>query len=902
MSVTTGGAGAVPTPGRPDVSDAAGAASLIERAVERGYLTFRDNRIIYHCRREHEEDYRDPEEKVRAALFAWLILEKGYPASQIDVEVAVPRRVPSDRADLVIYSDAECRNPYLVMENKERGASKRAVKKGIEQAFGNANSFRVTKFVLFDSLNVSRLYQVQDFPPDEREENYLGPREALPNDFGVAPTFRLVAGGASDIATCSAKYLENAIRRAHGLIWAGGKRDPLKAFDEWCKLLFAKVYDERDTPNGQPRSFQVGSSESPARVAERVRALYQGAVKHDPTIFSKPIELPDEKVSAVVRTVENIGFTLSDLDVLGTAFEAFFGPVFRGELGQYFTRRELARFTCAMLSPTKDDMVLDPTAGTGGFLLELLIQVWASIDRDHRHRPELDRIKSDFALKHVFGIEIHDTLARVCQTNLLLHKDGHTNIEGDRSCLDSSFTNPQIKLNRFSIVIGNPPFGDDIKQGDSEKLGGSRLSDLGFGDAAQVDSEIAILVRAIEFLGPGGRLGMVVPDGVLNNSGEQSRCPWLRRHLLTNGVILAVISLPDFAFRKAGAQNKTSILFWRKFTGAEKDAFDSTYSVEQKRRAGEGGRSSLDIEEETIAATLHAHNYPVFLAEAERVGYTPAGAVDSVNELYAASGRVPNPSEADTILGQFVRFSRNPTGYTGSGSPRCTSILAADIFDAHPSRRLDPKYYLFRQEMKKTPPGMTRYRLGQLLTRREDAVIPSAAPSEQFKAITLTQEGRLEPREAGVGINPPAWIGTYFKEDVRWFRVRSGDLLFSRIDIWKGSVALVSPDFDGAIVSGEFPVYKVNEELIDPRYLKLLLRTPYFSRAIKSITTGHSNRRRTQEPDFEGIEVFLPSMERQRSVADRVEAKDAEFRAADTELAEAIKKAQEAIMGSPAAS
>jgi type I restriction enzyme M protein len=62
------------------------------------------------------------------------------------------------------------------------------------------------------------------------------------------------------------------------------------------------------------------------------------------------------------------------VDSIGRAFEEFFGSVFRGELGQYFTMRQLSRFTVAVLDISPTDYVLDPTAGSGGFLLEVLLQ------------------------------------------------------------------------------------------------------------------------------------------------------------------------------------------------------------------------------------------------------------------------------------------------------------------------------------------------------------------------------------------------------------------------------------------------------------------------------------------------------------------------------------------------
>ena len=169
----------------------------------------------------------------------------------------------------------------------------------------------------------------------------------------------------------------------------------------------------------------------------RIHALFSQACREDPTIFPNEvrINLPDTKVTEVVRTLQEISFTRTDIDSVGRAFEQFFGAVFRGELGQYFTMRQLARFTVGMVEVDQDDYVLDPTAGSGGFLLEALLQAWHRIDREFAGQPPegIQRRKIDFALQNVFGIEVHEVLARICKMNLLLHHDGHTNIEGNRS-------------------------------------------------------------------------------------------------------------------------------------------------------------------------------------------------------------------------------------------------------------------------------------------------------------------------------------------------------------------------------------------------------------------------------------------------------------------------------------
>src|SRR5207248_2780366 len=109
------------------------------------------------------------------------------------------------------------------------------------------------------------------------------------------------------------------------------------------------------------------------------------------------------------------------------------------------------------------------------------------------------------------------------------------------------------------------PFGDSVKARDRDLLGSNDLAAFAVARGrTQLPSEHLILERGIEMLADGGRLAFVLPDGLFNNQGELSNCPAVRRLLATQGKIEAIVSLPDFAFRKAGAQNKTSILFFQK--------------------------------------------------------------------------------------------------------------------------------------------------------------------------------------------------------------------------------------------------------------------------------------------------------------------------------------------------
>jgi len=365
---------------------------------------------------------------------------------------------------------------------------------------------------------------------------------------------------------------------------------------------------------------------------------------------------------------------------------------------------------------------------------------------------------------------------------------------------------------------------------------------------------------------------MVVPDGALNNSGEGSHCPAFRRFLLCNARVEMIVSLPDFAFRKAGAQNKTSLLFLRKFSEREKGAFDRAYEEYMGRYHAPGGPTP-EQEKKAIRHALQRNPYRVFLAEVELIGYTPAGAVSAQNELYATrdDGRL-DLLDTRTVLGQFGLYRRSPGSFSSAQTPTCKVVDILTMLDAHPSYRLDPKFHVFRlEERPSVPEHMKEHRLGDLLKRREEEVQPASFPDQEFVTLTLTQEGAITPREAGKGNNPPSWHGAYFTTGSRWYRAHAGDLIISQIDVWKGCVAVIPEEFDQAIVTQEFPLYQVDLEELDPRYLALLLRSEYFQRAIRAITTGHSNRRRTQSGDFEELKIFLPELDVQKRIAEIVE-------------------------------
>ncbi len=858
----------------------------MRKAIIAGLVSLDESgtRITYNLARSKTYAATHSEELVRAWVVAFLVIERGYSPSCIDLEVPVQMGSETKSADIVLFKDSKLQDAFLVVECVEPAPSVRARKKKIDQGFSYAINLG-TPYVAYASDDQDTgLWEVgTQWGPRERGRNSRG--EIFSLGMAYAPltsySFYKAAKGKNDLRVPSAEELERAVRRAHGLIWAGGKRDPLEAFSEWSKILFAKLFDEWETPTDQPYALQIAAGESDEEAAKRVADRYTQARKRDSSVFSEDLLLPADKIVAVVEAIQHIDLGHMPLDGLGQAFEQFFGSVFRGDLGQYFTRREIVRFVVAALEVRPSDSVIDPTAGSGGFLLEVLIQAQRVIKAMYPSEPDTRQrdIFDKFAKERVFGIEINEKLGRVCQTNVTLHQDGHTNIVVNRSALDSSFGLSHLKFGTFTVAVGNPPFGGRVEDGSTDQLGANDLSNFVLGrKSAKVASEFLIVEQAWNFLEGGGRFGMVVPDGMLNNAGERSLCPLFRRWLLMNTQLDMIVSLPDFAFRKSGAQNKTSLLFFTKLTEGKRKALEEALNSARADVLAEMGQApehELDTEAlRRLYASNSGFDYRFFVAEAEHIGYTPAGGHDPRNDLYGLGSAHEPLAEPDTILAEWQRFKTERDRYSTHLAPTCAAVSVSEAFAAHPAVRLDPKFHVFREErLASAPEGMSEYRLGDLLTLRTQNRVKLAGedPDRVFTVLTLQQNGNLKLREPGIGRNPPDWRGQYLALSTsRWFKAHAGDLVFSSIDLWKGCVSVLPSEFEGAIFTSEFPIYIVNKSKIDPGYLKLLLRSRYFQRAIRAVTTGHSNRRRTQVEDFENLAIYLPSPEVQQEIGRRV--------------------------------
>lgn len=579
--------------------------TYLTRAIADGHaeiLGEGKNERIRYVVADHSERWADPEEKVRAEFWAELIYKYEYAPERISFEVNVPRRTPNDYADIVIYKDNELKEPYFVFECKRADISDAEFTQSIEQACGNRASLGAPYAGAIAGLT-RRLLRFDKFPPGERDKNHM---TDIPKRYGKPPEWRFYKNKpGQDLSAVPREELRAAIRKCHQTLWEGGRRSPIAAFGEFCKIIFVKHRDEKDPDreDGMPYAFQRRDGETASELAARINKLYEAEKLREPDVFTDRINIDPPILAQCVEHLEGISLDRTELDTKGVAFEEFMGGFFKGDFGQYFTPRELIAFAVEILAPEHRHIVLDPACGSGGFLLYTLDHVRREAGRrfprymsDARQSRDHFAYWHDFAEKNLFGIEINDELARVAKMNMIIHDDGHTNIVGaDGLDFMKNLTtkNPGLAEGKFDLILTNPPFGSVIKRTEKgegyleqfdlryyvgKSATGRDVNESAEGEQdakrgaravkarASIKTEILFLERVWSFLKPGiGRAAIVLPDGILTNSSLQGVRDWLLAHFQ----LLAVVSLPQFAFSHYDAAVKASIVFLRRLAEGE---------------------------------------------------------------------------------------------------------------------------------------------------------------------------------------------------------------------------------------------------------------------------------------------------------------------------------------------
>lgn len=343
------------------------------------------------------------------------------------------------------------------------------------------------------------------------------------------------------------------------------------ALDEVCKVLLTKYYDEATNAGSVDFRFNRARSGCTEEYAASLRETYLAATealrsesssRHGShSVFREPIRLSSPALSRIGATLQHYAFRESDADVTGRAFQQLIKPATRAGMGQYFTPDPVIRLAVDIVRPTSTDTVLDPFAGSGHFLA-------ASHDRVREMCAAAGTDSTEFATRALFGIEKSERMVRVAATDMCMHGDGHSNIY----CMDSlvEFSNfDEMGAEQFTIVMTNPPFGSVLGSDALAQLGNFDLSS----GVKKVPLEVLGLERSVQFLRPGGKLAIVLPDGLLVNKSSKRIRSWIQRKLK----VRVLIGLPTDTFAPFGANVRSSVMLARKWESGE--ATDGEYDV-----------------------------------------------------------------------------------------------------------------------------------------------------------------------------------------------------------------------------------------------------------------------------------------------------------------------------------
>lgn len=402
--------------------------------------------------------------------------------------------------------------------------------------------------------------------------------------------------------------LVKTFKRCHDYIY-GNEGMKKTAFWELLNLIFCKLYDEKrrfsDAKEGisYRRRFWVGvkeqnTKEGQAAVAARIKGIFEDLkeshVFKDVFDGSEQITLSDRGLAYVASELAKYSFLDATVDVKGTAYETIVSNTLKQEAGQFFTPRNIIKCMVEMMDPDQNTRVLDPACGSGGFLVMVLDHVRKKITKNlypdldevrleaKYNSPEVNEAVREYAEKMIFGFDFDPDLKKAARMNMVMSGDGHSNIYNINSLDYPHGSKPDVPLiakavnqsiehssdkdfyfgtskdnaqGKFDMVFTNPPFGTKVEV------------DQEIAERYELNSkapEVLFIEACYNFLKPGGKMAIVLPDGILGNPNTESVRLWILKHFK----LIASVDLPVETFLpQVGVQ--ASLLFLQKKTDAE---------------------------------------------------------------------------------------------------------------------------------------------------------------------------------------------------------------------------------------------------------------------------------------------------------------------------------------------
>ncbi len=584
----------------------------------------KDSKAYINCIIRDKEIQLKPEEIIRQLYAAKLIDKYGYPKKRVKFEhpVSFGREVKS--ADIVIFDKDRPTVEYIIVEVK-----KPKLKDGKEQLRSYCNATGAPIGVWTNGGQISHYNRkdpnifadITDIPKEDQTLEDILKEQFTWRDLIVR-----------DKIPNEGKSLEDIIKEMEDEVLANAGVD---VFEEVFKLIFTKLYDEtksrddkviidrivkRKLTNEEISDFEKlkaalkdvdtsdfrvlefrNTGQSEGELKKKIQKLFDEAKKKWLGVFpdESKIDLSPSHLSICISSLQDVKLFNSNLQVIDEAFEYLVGKTSKGEKGQYFTPRHVIDMCVKMLNPKPGEYMIDPAAGSCGFTVHTIFQVTGHLFEN----ADISQEEKEDVLK-VFGIDFDEKVVRVARTLNLIAGDGETNVMHlnslDYDRWSETVTNPEwldtygsgfkrlkalikdkesYKEFLFDILMANPPFAGDIKE--PRIIHKYELGYNGKNKAkSKVGRDILFIERNLEFLKPGGRMAIVLPQGRFNNTSDKD----IREFIADKARIIAVVGLHNNTFRPH-AGTKTSVLFvqkWDEKLCPKKDDYPIFFAVSEK--------------------------------------------------------------------------------------------------------------------------------------------------------------------------------------------------------------------------------------------------------------------------------------------------------------------------------
>jgi len=580
------------------------ALNIFEKESGRFYIRClkRDKDILVY---DKNKNAGRPEEIIRQLWIFKLITDYGYHIDQIKVEenVYFGREIRIKDADIVVYHKDKI-SPFIVIETKKPDE-----KKGLAQVKAYSNSMGALIAVWTNGQVSQVLYRLHP----SREYEYLSDIPKNGESVDDLKKKRLV------LTDLKRDYdLTEILKILQELVFAGTGES---MFNEVFKLIYAKIFDEIEARDRTDREVKFKVYFDDKQTLDEISVLFDNAKEKWEGVFepSDRIKLSPLLLRTCVSKLQGIAILNKNTRIADEAFEFLLPDVAKAQKGQYFTPRHVIKAAVKILNPKSNEYVIDTACGSGGFLLESMRWVW-----NHYLDKETENKKIDYAKKYIYGIDFEEMMHKISRALMTIAGDGSSNIFRLNSLDPSSWVEeteekldarkklkkmlkqfPDYRKNEenqktfkyfnFDILLTNPPFAGEIhdplliQQYELTKNKKGKYPD-------KTERDLLFIERNLNFIKPGGRMAIVLPQGKLNNTNAEH----IRLWLIEKARILAVVGLDNNTFKlpapAKGAGTKTSLLFLQKWNNDPKQGqycpYKEDYSIFMAASKKSGKNSS----------------------------------------------------------------------------------------------------------------------------------------------------------------------------------------------------------------------------------------------------------------------------------------------------------------------